>query len=648
MPLSKLPFAPGFHTEGTDYSVGPTWVDGDKVRFRKGLPEQIGGWETYPIAVQFPVDAAGGETTSTFRGVCRSLYDWGTAASSKYLGIGTNLKFYIEIGGQVYDITPLRVTTAAGDITFAATSGSSTIVVSDNDHGAVQGDYVKFQDSASLGGTITAAVLNHEYEIDSLIDTDSYNITAREADQTEVTANASDTGNGGVLAYAQYQINTGTNSYLASTGYGVGTYGGVATGAVPATTWGGGGAIGFSSQLRLYSQDAFADDLIFCPRGGGIFYWDESSGTSARAIDIADTTEFPYSSNAPIKALQVMVSPVDRHVIAFGVNALGDDTPATSTIDPLLIRWSDQESAIDWTPTATNSAGGKVLSSGTRIVGAVRTRQEILVFTDTSIHAMRFSGAPYVFQFSPIGENVSIVSPKAAIPAGDAVYFMDMEGFYIYQGSVRPLSCDVLNDVFSEINMNQLYKVYAMNNPDKSEVTWFYPIGEETTDITNYVTYNYLDGLWTTGTFDRGAWINVQTRSYPYAASNDTENVKENILYRQETGYSADGDDIAGWIESGMAELGDGEYLMYIDRLIPDFRFNGSAPNAQLDITINGYKFPMGEITQIKLKTIGYNSGQVNPRMRARAVSLKVEGSGIGYGWTMGQFRLDMRTDGRR
>lgn len=614
------------------------------MRFRKGKPEQIGGWETLSTNVIFPANEATGEQTATYRGICRSLYDWGTAGASKYLGIGTNTKFYIEVGGAVFDITPLRTTSAASSISFSATDGSTQIEVTHTDHGAVAGDYVTFHNAVSLGGNITATVLNHEYKIDSLASTDVYYITARNVDQTVVTANSSDTGDGLGTTYGEYQINVGTNSFIASVGYGVGTYGGVATGNVPATTWGGGGAIGFSSQLRLYSQDAFADDLIFNPRGGGIFFWDESGGTASRAVNIKD---LPGASDAPVIALQVMVSPVDRHVIAFGVNSLGDDG-IDAVADPLLIRWSDQENVLEWTPTATNSAGGQVLSSGTRVVGAVRTRQEILVFTDTSIHAMRFSGAPFVYQFSPVGENISIISPKAAIPAGDAVYFMDMEGFYIYQGSVRPLSCDVLDYVFTNINKSQLYKVYASTNTDKSEVTWHYPVGDGTTDVTHYVTYNYLDGIWTTGTFSRGAWIQAQTRPYPISASNDLSDVDNQTLIQQEYGLNGNGQDIGSYIISGHAEIGDGEQMMYIDRMISDFRFDGNLGNANMTVSVYGNKYPMQPMKLKKAKTVMATTGQSNMRVRARAIQLKIEASGVGYGWTMGDFRFDMRTDGRR
>lgn len=630
--LSKITFQPGINREGTQYSAGPGWYDADKVRFRDGRPEGIGGWNKYKMEVTFPANETGGEVTDTFRGVCRSLYDWGTADAAKYLGIGTNLKFYVETGGVVSDVTPLDTTTSAGDVTFDATSGSSTITVTHTDHGRVAGDYVSFSGAVSLGGLITEAVLNHEHEVETVIDSDNYTIIAKTVGQVEVTANASDTGDGGASVIGYYQINTGTNNYLSSTGYGVGAYG--------AGPYGGAGTLSFAGQLRLWSQDAFGDDLILCPRGGGIYYWDKSSGTNTRAINIAD---LPGASDTPVIAKQIMVSPVDRHVIAFGVNPL-----TSSDLDPLLVRWATQESAADWTPRATNTAGGQVLSSGTSIVGAVKTRHEILIFTDSSITSMRYSGAPFVFQFSVVAENVSILSPRAAISAGDAVYFMDADGFYVYQGAVQQLRCTVLNYVFSALDKTQAYKVFAANNPDDSEVTWFYPAGEPGSEVNRYVTYNYKEGHWTIGTFDRGEWIQAPTKTYPVAATNDVVNVKENFLYNQESGYSADGEDIAPYIESGEVSIGDGESLMFMRRMIPDFRFRGTAANANFDITIKGGNFPLKTPTSRAEVTVDSMTEQNHVRVRAREIVMRIEGRGQGYGWTMGDFRFDMRTDGKR
>jgi hypothetical protein len=616
--LRRIRFKSGIDREGTQFTAGPGWYDCDKIRFRKGRIEQIGGWVKYTI--------------ESYKGVARSLHDWGTAAAAKYLGIGTNLKFYVESGGGLNDITPLRLTTAAGDITVSATDGDETLTMTETDHGAVMDDYVTFSGLASLGGNITATVLNQEYKIDTVIDTDTFTVEAKDTSGNPVTANASDTGNGGASGVAAYQINVGTNNYVPSVGYGLGVYG--------AGPYGGGGALLFSGQLRLYSQDTFGDDLIFNPRAGGVYYWDESAGLSARATALSD---MGGASDAPVAAFQVMVSPADRHVICFGVNPLG-----SSAIDPLLVRWSDQENAVDWTPTATNTAGGQVLSSGTTIVGAIKTRQEKLIFTDTSIHAMRFSGAPHVYQFSVVAENVTALSPKAMISVGDAVFFMDLEGFYIYRGAVEPLPCSVFDHVFSSLDRGQVYKVFALNNPDNHEVTWFYPSGASQTEVNKYVTFNYVDNEWTIGNMDRGAWIQAATRTYPIASSNDTVNVETNYLYNQEFGYDAEDQEMLPYIESGRLPLDDGDSLAFLRRFISDFRFLGNSDNASFNIIIKGSDFPLEEASTLSTSTVMADTKQSHVRVRAREIILRIEGTGTGYGWTMGDFRFDLRTDGRR
>jgi hypothetical protein len=631
--LSKINFKPGFYKESTEYHAGPTWYDGDKVRFRKGMPESIGGWQKYPLGVIFPQGEDGGAETGTFRGVCRSLYDWGTAESVKYIGIGTNLKFYVETGGTASDITPIRSTTSAGDVTFSATSGSSSITVSDTGHGAVPGDYVSFSGAVSLGGNITATVLNHEYEVDTIIDADSYTITARNIDQTEVTANVSDSGNGGASVVGAYQLNSGTNTYLQSTGYGVGDYGD--------GPYSGAGTLSFAGQLRLWTQDAFGDDLIFCPRGGPIYFWDESGGVDARAVILGDLSG---ASNAPVIALQIMVSPVDRHVIALGTNAIG-----SSTVDPLLVRWADQETVTNWTPSATNTAGAQVLSSGTGIVGAVKTRHEILIFTDTSLTSMRFSGEPYIFQFAVVAENISMISPNAAASTGDAVFFMDIGGFYVYNGTVERLNCDVLSYVYENLDRDQGFKVFTANNPDNNEVTWFYPSGDSgTSEINSYVTYNYKENCWTTGTFERGAWSQAQTKSYPIASTCDVDNVKENYLLYHEIGYNGEGAAINSYIESGKVSIEDGDRFAFVKRLLPDFAWHGASENADMAVKVMGADFSMDEPTTLAEVTVNEDTKQNHVRVRARDVVLRFEANGSGYGWTMGGFRIDLRTDGMR
>ncbi len=618
MALTKIAFSPGINKEGTEYSADSGWFDGDRIRFRKGRVETIGGWTKY--------------IGTAIQGVARSLFDWGSADGNKYLGVGTNLKFYVESGGIISDVTPLRETTSAGDVTFAASNGSSTLVVSDTAHGAVEGDFVTYSGAASLGGNVIADVLNQEYQIDLIVDANSYNITAKDTSGATVTANASDTGNGGASVVGAYQINTGTNFYVDSTGWGVGGWGDPA--------WGESVALTVSNQLRLYSQDAFADDLIFNPRAGGVYFWDESSGLSTRAVPLSS---LGGATNTPTAALQVMVSDIDRHVICFGCNPLG-----SANIDPLLIRWSDQESIADWTPTSTNSSGGQVLSTGTTIVGAIKTRQEILVFTDVGIQAMRFIGAPFIYSFSPVAENVSIISPKAGIAAADAVFFMDREGFYVYRGAVQRLPCSVLDYVFSNLQFDQRFKIYATTNPDDSEVTWYYPVGNASADITNYVTYNYLEDNWSIGTLDRGAYIHAPTKEHPVAASNDVVNVNNNYLYTHEFGHSADGEPLNAFVASGGIGLGDGESFMAVRRVIPDFTFRGTTAAVDLSLEVKGKDFPLNTVTVLATAQIDSTTGQDHLRARSREIIIKINTDGADYGWTLGDLRFDIRTDGKR
>lgn len=616
MPLTKIQFAPGVNKEGTEYSADSGWFDSDKIRFRKGRPEKIGGWRKF--------------TEDYFLGVCRSIHDWASLESIKYIGLGTNLKFYVAEGSSFNDVTPIRLTTSAGDVTFAAVNGSSTLTITDTAHGAVVNDFVTYTDAATLGGNISATVLNQEYQIASVPTTSTYTITAKDVDGDAVSANASDTGNGGSSTVGAYQINTGLNTFISGTGWGAGTWG--------FGTWGSSSAVSSAGQLRLWSQDNFGEDLLFNIRGGGLYYWDESSGTGARAVNI---TSLGGASNVPTVALQVMVSDTDQHVIAFGVNPIG-----SSNIDPLFIRFSDQENLADWTPTATNSAGGVRINSGSLIVGAVQTRQEILIWTDVSLHSMRFVGAPFIFEFTRVSSDVSMISPNAAVNARGSVYFMDRKNFYVYNGAVQPLPCSVKDFVFSNLNQDQAYKVFAAENNDYNEVTWFYPVGSSDTEITNYVTYNYSENLWSVGTLSRGAWAGGTTRQYPLATTAiDGDN---NYLYEQEVGYDADGEAMTAYIESGDLEMAEGEYLMFMSRIIPDFTFNGDQSDASANIVIKGSDFPLETATTLSTSVVTPSSTQSYVRNRARHSIVRVESTGSGYGWRLGDLRFDMQPDGRR
>lgn len=616
MPLSKIRFNPGIDKEGTEYTADAGWYDGDKVRFRKGRPEKIGGWRKF--------------SETPFLGVCRSLFDWASLEFLRYVGVGTNLKFYVTEGSSYSDITPIRDTTAAGDVTFGATDGSSTITVTDTSHGAVLNDFVTFSGAVSLGGNITADVLNQEYEITGVPTANTYTIAAKDTSGVTATANASDTGDGGVSVVGEYQINTGLNAYVAGSGWGASAWGG--------GTWGSASPLSASGQLRLYSQDNFGEDLIFNARAGGIYYWDESSGASTRAVALEDLAG---ASNAPTVALQVMVSDTDRHVIAFGCNPIG-----SSDIDPLFVRFSDQENAADWTPTATNTAGGVRINSGSIIVGALQTRQEILIWTDASLHSMRFIGSPFVFQFDRITSDASMISPNAAVDVGGVVYFMDRGNFFLYNGSVQTVPCTVKDYVFSNLNQGQAYKVFAAENRRFSEVTWFYPVGDDNTEITNYVTYDYSQNVWSIGTLGRGAWISGGTREYPIASS--VIDGGDNYLYEHEVGFDDDGQPMNAYIESGGIELADGEQFAFMKRIIPDFEFSGDENSATVDIVVKGADFPLQDKSTLSTSTVTPSSTQLFVRNRSREIVVRLESDGSGYGWRSGDLRFDLRTDGKR
>ena len=616
MPLSKIRFNPGIDKEGTEYTADAGWYDGDKIRFRKGRPEKIGGWVKL--------------TQNYFLGVCRSLFDWASLEFLRYIGVGTNLKFYVSEGNDYSDITPIRVTTTAGDVTFAAVDGSSTITVTDTAHGAVLNDFVTFSGAVTLGGNITDTVLNQEYEITGVPTANTYTITAKDTNGATVTANASDTGNGGASVVGEYQINTGLNAYVSGSGWGASAWG--------SSTWGSASPLSAAGQLRLYSQDNFGEDLIFNVRAGGIYYWDESAGASTRAVALEDLAG---ASDAPTVALQIMVSDTDRHVIAFGCNPIG-----SSAIDPLFVRFSDQENAADWTPTATNTAGGVRINSGSIIVGALQTRQEILIWTDASLHSMRFVGSPFVFQFDRITSDASMISPNAAVDVGGVVYFMDRGNFFLYNGAVQVVPCTVKDYVFSNLNQGQAYKVFAAENRRFSEVTWFYPVGQDNTEITNYVTYNYAEGVWSIGTLGRGAWISSGTRDYPIASS--VIDGGDNYLYEHEVGFDDDGQPMTAYIESGGIELADGEQFAFMKRIIPDFEFSGDQDSATLDIIVKGADFPLQDKATLSTSTVTPNSTQLYVRNRAREIVVRLESDEAGYGWRSGDLRFDLRTDGKR
>jgi hypothetical protein len=622
MALKKLAFKPGINREVTRYTNENGWYECDKVRFRQGYPEKIGGWERI--------------STSTFQGVCRSLSNWITLASINLIGVGTHLKFYLEQGGGYNDITPIRETTAAGDVTFAATNGSSTLTVTDTGHGAREGDFVTFSGAVTLGGNITADVLNAEYQIVTVPDINTYTITAT------ATANASDTGNGGTAVVGAYQIRTGEPYEVALTGWGGGTWG--------AGTWGTGSVS--TESIRLWSQSNFGEDLIFGPRGGDIFYWDATNGVNTRGVYL---NTLSGASNVPTKQNFILVSDVSRFVFCFGTTPLG-----SSTFDPMLIRWSDQEDPANWTPAATNQAGSIRLSKGTEIVTAKQSRQEILVWTDSSVYSLQYQGAPIVWSTQLVGDNISIASQNAVAFSSGVAFWMGKDKFYAYDGRTQTLPCDVRRFIFNDFNELQYDQVTAGTNEAFHEIWWFY-CSQNSQANDRYVVYNYLEKTWYYGTMARTAWLDSGLRDYPLGASYQYNLVNHEFgTDDNETGTPAA---ITATITSGQFDIDDGDRFAFVWRVMPDMTFDGSttdSPHATMSLlplanSGSGYNSPTSEggsnsgtVTRTATVPIEQFTGQANIRVRGRQMSIKIESDSLGVKWQLGSPRIDLRPDGRR
>jgi len=704
MPLTKLQLRPGINRETTSYSNEGGWFDMDKVRFRFGYPEKIGGWIK--------------ESTNAFLGTCRALHPWIALDGSNFLGVGTHLKYYINEGGAYNDITPIRVTTAAGDITFSAnantlsagitavtdtiplTSASgfpasgrikigseiityalvsgnnltgcvrgvndtvaashsssaavtcATLIVTDADHGALENDFVTYSGTATLGGRLMVEDINQEYQITHIINVNSYQIEARTVstigsittttglNPTYVFATTSDSGNGGSSVVGAYQINTGLDTTIVGTGWGAGTW--------SRGTWGSGASLATSGQtLRIWSHDNFGEDLLINVRDGDIFYWDKTNGLANRAVELASIAG---ANKVPTIAKQVLVSDRDRHVIAFGC----DSELEPGVQDPLLIRFSDQENILDWQSLVDTTAGDLRIGSGSKIITAVETRQQILVFTDVSLHAMQFLGPPFTFGINAISENITIASPLAAIAVEDNVYWMGAEEFYAYGGAVQRIPCSVRDYVFTNINNDQLEKVTAGINTAFSEVTWFYP-SASSTENDSYVTYNYDQKIWYYGLMNRTCWLDRGVNNDPLAASTD------HYLYFQEIGFddgsTSPASAITSYIESSQMDLGEGDQFAFMRRLIPDLTFRDStSPSPQATMTLKVRNFPGGNYLSSDARTVVKTASipveqfteQVFVRLRGRSFAFRIESEDTGVGWRLGSPRVDVRPDGRR
>lgn len=619
MPLTPLRFNPGINRELTSFANEGGWVDGDKIRFRAAFPETIGGWSQF--------------NGIPFLGTARSLHPWSTLSGKQLLGFGTESKYYLMEGSEPLDITPLRLTTTAGTTSFSATSGSSTIVVSHLLHGALLNAFVTFSGAVTLGGAITDVVLNAEHQITRIIDTNSYEIVV------SATATAGDIGDGGALTVAAYQLNPGLSTVTFGTGWG--------TGAWSRGTWGSSATTSVATgQLAIWSQDNFGEDLIFNVRDGGIYYWDASLGTSSRGINISD---LPGSFSAPTIARTVLVSERDRHTIAFGCDPEFD--PGVQ--DPLIIRFSDQENVLEWRSLETTTAGELRIGTGSGIVTALQTKQQIVIFTDISVHTMQFIGAPFTFGLSEVSTNISIVGPNAAVAAGDSVFWMGAGEFYAYSGQVQQVDCTVKEYVFSDINVAQLEKVAAGHNAAFSEIWWFYP-SAASQENDKYVVFNYAQGIWYYGTLARSAWVDKGSYKYPLAAD------PSGTIFYHEFGLD-DGSEnppiaINAYIESSAVDLSEGDQFMFASRLLPDITFRSSGFTPLATFTIKAKNFPGGSLfgddATITLRTavvpVEQFTTQTYVRIRGRAMALRVESNQIGTSWRLGVPRLDIRTDGRR
>ena len=614
MPLQKLQLKPGVDRENTRYAAEGSWYETDKVRFRRGMPQKIGGWVRLSAV--------------TFLGVCRSMLNWATLERQNLVSVGTNLKYYIENGGAYSDITPIRATATLTN-PFTTTSGSATVLVTDTAHGALQNDFVTFSGASAVGGL----TLNGEFQI-SRINDNSYNITAA------ATASSSATGGGTVTA--AYQINTGSEIAVPFTGWSAGAWG--------SSTWGNSGTT--LSPMRLWSQANFGEDLFFTYRGGALFYWDASNGVATRAVYV---TSLVGASNVPTIVNKAFVSDIFRFAFCFGANQLG-----SATLDPMLIRWSDQEDVANWSPLATNQAGSLRFSRGSEIITALQARQEILVWTDTAVYGMQYLGAPEVWGAQLLGDNVTIASTNAAVYSGKIAYWMGTDKFYSYDGTVRTLPCSVRSYVFNDFNTSQYAQVVAGTNERFDEIWWFY-CSAGVTQNDRYVVYNYLQDIWYYGTLSRSAWVDSDLRENPMAAT------YSNNLVNHEVGYdnqeSATASPIVATITSSEFDLDNGDKFMFINRMLPDVTFEGStATNPAAVMTLlplqnsgSGYNNPTSEggvnnatVTRSATVPIEQFTGQVFVRVRGRQMAFKMESTELGVAWKLGIPRLDMRPDGRR
>ena len=685
MPLKKIVFKPGTNQENTRYTNENGWYISDKVRFRQGTPEKIGGWQRI--------------SPNTFQGVCRFLWNWVTLSFENLMAVGTNLKFYLERGGQYYDITPIRATETLTD-PFATTNGSATVVVTDNAHGGATGDFVTFSGASAVGGL----TLNGNYQM-TVTGANTYTITA--------ASNATSTATGGGTVTAKYEIDVGPAIQGGVSGWGAGGWG--------MGTWGFG--VTGTERLRLWDAQNWGEDLVFGYRGSPLYYWDATNGVSTRgvalsatggsvtftsasptavtfssvllaegtAVKFAATSSMPSGVTAgttyylrnvdgatanisasptgalvnaastgsgvyvsdlvdvPTKQNGMIVSDTSRFLLVFGTTAYG-----SAVLDPMLVRWTNQESVVDWVPAPTNQAGFLRLSHGSEIVTEQQTRQEILVWTDSALYSLQYLGPPFVWGSQLLADNISIIGPNATAVASGVSYWMGVDKFYLYNGRVQTLRCDMRRYIFSDINTSQADQIFAGTNEGFNEVWWFY-CSANSTVIDKYVVYNYAEDIWYYGTMGRTAWIDSGLRDYPEAAT-----YNYNIVDHE---YGVD-DNVTGtpaainaYIESAEFDIEDGQNFGFVWRLVPDLTFQGSTSQTpQVTMTLygmngsgSGFNTEAAKaVARTSTVTIEQFTNIVYTRIRGRQMIMKVESTGLGTTWQLGSPRIDIRVDGER
>jgi hypothetical protein len=615
MPLLRLFLKPGVDKQNTEYGAEGGWVDSDYVRFRYGLPEKMGGWTQF------------GNTVVNFVGSASDIFTWNDLEGSPYAALGTNRKVYAFYGGSWADITPIRAT---GACTFSTTNGSTTVVVNDAAHGAVQGDFVTFSAVSGNPGGITNASLTNEFEIQSVLTDGTYTIVSPTSATSTTTAGA---------ATATYQINVGSDISFVDFGWGTGTWG--------LSTWGTPRPASASVTLlaRVWQFDNFGQLLILQLVDGGIYEWDPSSGLGTRATAI---------SGAPTKSKFALVSTPDRHLVCFGTEStLGDPT----TQDPMFVRFSSQEDVNDFVATATNTAGGQRLTDGNEILSALRSRGQILIWTDTSIHGQQFLGPPYTFGFQQLGANCGIISPHSAADVNGVAYWMSKDAFFVFDGTVKKIPCTVQDYVFEDLNIAQATAVNAGINTQFNEVTWFYP-SLSSDYINRFVTYNYMENVWSVGTMSRTAWTDIGTFEKPLATEYDPLDTEATIttiygltagrshLYNQEDGVDANGVAIDAYVYSGYFDIGDGDQMLLMQKFIPDFK--RQAGNITVGLRLRPYPQAAAVASSLDPYVITPDTQYVSTRARGRQVQLRIESDELGSFWRFGTMRVDIQPDGLR